>query len=84
MNCSIQWLCEHTFILRTHPDGDFGDPYTFSITCKINNQQIILYGALRAPTPMEWRAIRQSLKEMGFDHAKWERKNKLARTIIKR
>jgi len=84
MKCSIQWLCEHTFILRTHPTGGYGDEYTFAVTARMSDKQALLYGALKSPTMTEWRAIRTTLREMGFENAKWERKNKLERTVIKR
>jgi hypothetical protein len=58
-------------ILRVFPDGSsYGDPFSWSATLRwIAPDTVEVCGAMRAPTPSEWRAIRECLVSLGVTTA---------------
>jgi hypothetical protein len=58
-------------ILRVFPDGQrYGDPYTWCATVRfLSRDTVEICGALRAPMPSEWRAIREALAAAGVTSA---------------
>ena len=52
-------------VLRVFPDGGkYGDPYSFCATVHHLDQETVeIIGAMRAPKPSEWRAIRECLRK---------------------
>lgn len=60
MNAELQPLVS---VLRVFPDGGkYGDPYDFCTTVRHLDQATVeIIGAMRAPKPSEWRAIRECL-----------------------
>ena len=60
-------------VIRVYADGcKHPDPYVWTATVKfINPETVEIIGAMRAPTPSEWRAImnelaRHRIKLLGF------------------
>jgi len=64
-----------TSLIRVFPDGGrYGDPYTFCATLRhLDRKTVEIVGALRAPTPGEWRAIRTALAGAGITEATFVR-----------
>jgi len=68
MNAELQHLVS---VLRIFPDyGTYGDPYGFCATVRhLDPKTVEIIGAMRAPKPSEWRAIRECLRKAGADTA---------------
>ncbi len=62
-------------VLRVHPFGVTGTPWTWACTCVVVGDEATLYGVLEAPTPSQWRALAQCLRGMGVTRARYERRN---------
>ena len=64
-------------VVRVFDAGlSYGDPYRFAVTVRwINHDTVEFVGALRAPAPSEWRAIRTALMEFGVRNVVWVRKS---------
>ena len=72
-------------VVRVFDAGrSYGDPYRFAVTVRwINRQTVELVGAIRAPAPSEWRAIRDALLAAGVSSVVMVRKGGAnPRTII--
>jgi hypothetical protein len=87
-NLANEWVASLQILsggIRLHPNGGvLGDAYGWSCWCIQIEDTIYLYGAMSAPSPSQWRAIRSLLKDMGIKHVVYERKNtKYDRTIRK-
>jgi hypothetical protein len=54
-------------VIRVFDCGrSYGDPYRYAVTVRwLDRQTVELVGALRAPAPSEWRAIRDALVAAG-------------------
>lgn len=53
-----------TAVLRV--GGAYGEPYTWSATVRyLSPSSVEILGAMRSPTPSEWRAMRAILKADG-------------------
>jgi hypothetical protein len=51
-------------------DWEYGKPYDWACTAvRVDHKTVELMGAIRAPSPSEWRAIRETLISAGFTHA---------------
>ncbi len=63
MNCHIEPTAG---VIRVFADGHgYGDPYTFAASLRwIDRETAEVLAALRAPTPSEWRAMRQAARQM--------------------
>jgi hypothetical protein len=72
MNASLEHLAS---VIRVFPDGgEYGDPYTFCATIRhLDRETVEIVGALRSPTPSEWRAIRAALAKGGIIKAMFTR-----------
>ena len=68
MNAELQPLVS---VLRVFPDdGKYGDPYGFCATVRhLDPKTVEIIGAMRAPKPSEWRAIRDCLRKAKADTA---------------
>ena len=62
-------------VLRVHPFGGAGSPWTWACACAINEDTATIYGAVTAPTPSQWRAITECLRGMGLTKISYERRN---------
>lgn len=62
-------------IIRTHPEGDYGAPYTWSCHAALHGDVAYLRAAMRAPTQDEAHAIKRLLAERGITEVRWERRN---------
>lgn len=64
-----------TLIVRVFDDGsEYGDPYRWACEAVLVQPSVVeLRGAMRAPTPAEWRAIYAALRESGYALAIWRR-----------
>lgn len=62
-------------LIRIFPEGgQYGDPYTYCATIRhLDRETVEIIGALRAPTPSEWRAIRVALADAGVTKAMFMR-----------
>ena len=62
-------------LIRIFPDGGrYGDPYSYCATIRhLDRETVEIIGALRAPTPGEWRAIRVALAGAGITKATFMR-----------
>ena len=72
MNADLEHLAS---VIRVFPDGcKYGDPYTFCAAVRhLDRETVEIVGALRSPTPSEWRAIRAALVEAGIIKAVFTR-----------
>lgn len=64
-----------TALLRYHPDGGYGDPYTFVATCVIDGHVATLKGAMGEYTPHVRREIAKALSSIGVRTVMYERRN---------
>lgn len=62
-------------VLRVHPFGGAGTPWTWACTCVVAGEEATLYGVVEAPTPGQWRALAQCLRGMGVTRVTYERRN---------
>lgn len=55
-------------LIRVFPEGQsFGDPYEYAVTLRtVSVDKVEMIGVTASPTPSQWRAIYQCLKEHGF------------------
>ena len=61
-------------VLRVHPPGvGYGGDWTWACTISLLDEHVYILGALRAPTPSEYRAARDCLFALGVRFAHWER-----------
>jgi hypothetical protein len=72
MNADLEHLAS---VIRVYPNGGkYGDPYTFCAAVRhLDRESVEIVGALRSPTPSEWRAIRAALVEAGIVKAMFTR-----------
>ena len=63
-------------ILRVFSDGkQFGEKYDWSCVVRWLSPTVVeLCGAVSAPTPAQWRAIRNVLEAAGVERAEFERR----------
>lgn len=52
-----------------------GGRYDWCCTAALYGDEARLYGALRAPTASQWRAMAVTLREAGVRRVIWERRN---------
>ena len=63
-----------TAVVRVIPGGRYGDAYTWSATVRwLDRRAVEILGALRAPRPSEWRAVRNALRQAGVQAVIWRR-----------
>ena len=62
-------------VLRVHPFGGAGTPWTWACACVVSGDEAHLYGVLEAPTPSQWRALAKCLRDMGIARVSYERRN---------
>ena len=63
--------------LRVHDAGAAaGGPYAWACTAVLRGDEARLFGALATPTPAQWRAIAEVLREHGMRRVTWERRTK--------
>lgn len=62
-------------IIRVHPEGAFGAPYSWSCHAQFDGPRVVLRSVQRAPTTSEARAVKVLLMEHGITDVTWERKN---------
>ena len=72
--------CTATFqpiagVLRVHPFGELGSPWTWACTCVVTGDVATLYGVLEAPTPNQWRALAKCFRDLGVKRVTYERRN---------
>lgn len=80
MKASLEPLT-NAYVLRVHPSGGYGDPYTWACTVEIDGDTATLKGVSRIPKISEARTIGPLLRSMGIARVTWERVNvALART----
>lgn len=73
-SASIEWLDAPGGVLRVHAAGEgYGDPYDWCCTVEAIGKLAILRGVLAAPSPSQWRAMVDALREAGFARARWVR-----------
>lgn len=75
MRCSLEYLAPDIAIARTHPEGEYGDPFTFAavVVFREDGRVAELKGAMRAPTIPEWRSMKSLAKDLGVRTVKWDR-----------
>lgn len=74
---SIEWLAAPGGVLRVHAaDGVYGDPYDWCCTVEAIGDLAILHGALSSPSPSQFRAIFDALRNAGFRRVQWVRMGK--------
>jgi hypothetical protein len=65
-------------VVRVHEDGQEGDERTYTWSCfavfNLHCGTATLYGAIRAPTPQEARALKRALQSIGITEVEWERR----------
>ena len=79
MNASMERLADGVWLVRVHDDGHgFGDPYSYAVVAVSCDTPTVVEvkGALRAPRPSEWRAIRRVLAEHGCTRAYINRRDR--------
>lgn len=71
MHAELEACCDQTcgagiWILRVFSkDQEYGDPYDWCATAvRVNEQTVEIRGALRAPTPSEWRAMYRMFRKV--------------------
>jgi len=61
-------------VVRVIPSGAYGDPYTWSATLRwLDRYTVEVMGAMRAPRPSEWRAVRAALRKAEVRRVVWHR-----------
>ena len=76
MKASTRALGPSAVELRVHPEGSYGEPWTWGCVAspKAGEPQTAwLTLALRAPGPDERKAAAAALKALGYTHVQWER-----------
>jgi len=65
-----------TFVVRIFGEGkQYGDPYDWVATAvKIDDNVLEIKGALKAPTPEQFRALQKDLRAMGWKKVIYKRK----------
>lgn len=63
-----------TGILRYHPDGKYGDPYTFVCTVLLDNDTAIIKGAVGEYSRDVRERIKEALMDLGVEHVIYERR----------
>lgn len=59
-----------TALIRVFDQGSYGDPYSFCCTVTRTERGIYeVMGAMHAPTPAQWRAVREAMASLGADEA---------------
>ena len=49
--------------------GAYGEPYTYAVPIRyLSPTTVEVLGAVRAPTPSEWRAVQEVLRAAGVTH----------------
>lgn len=81
MKASIEHLPENSFVVRTHVDGGYGDPYTWACVVTPHGDVAEVKAALRAPTVAERSAVVDALRHRGFTYASWERRKDDTRQV---
>lgn len=54
-------------LIRVYPEEKkYGDRYEYVVTCRtLSKDRVELLGVMTAPTPSQWRAIRECLRSHG-------------------
>lgn len=64
-----------TALIRYHPEGGYGDPYTFVATVSIDGDLAIIKGAMGQYTSKIRREIKEALQSIGVQRVEYERRN---------
>lgn len=80
--CSLDWLCRHVALARTHPAGGLGDPWTWCATVLRQGDTAFLVGVMRAPTATEARALLTALRDSGMTRRRFERHQGARRRVV--
>lgn len=75
MKASVQWIGHSIGLVRVHPAGGYGDPWTWACCIVVETGIATVYIAKLAPTFPEARAIRDLFKQLGIHTATWERRD---------
>jgi hypothetical protein len=68
--------------IRYHGGGDgYGSPFTFVCTAAIVGAEVQLFAAAGKMTPRAWRAIGEALRQLGFNAARFERRNAVRKRV---
>ncbi len=67
-------------VIRYHPKGGYGDPYTFSCVAVINNEEAILKGAIGEYSKDVHRTVKDTLTALGVKRVKYERRDEYGKT----
>jgi hypothetical protein len=82
---SVEWLLGTSEcsvgVLRVHPDGGYGSPYSWACTLVLDGRIASLHGVTRAPTMGEARAIKEAMIYVGASTSEWERKGEATRLV---
>lgn len=75
MRCSLEYLAPDVALARVHPEGGFGDPYKYAVVVVFRDggRTAEIKGAMRAPTMLEWRAMKSLAKDLGVEVVRWDR-----------
>ncbi len=75
MIASLEALCpcRCAFVVRVHPEGGLGSPYTWAAVVVARGMTAEIKAALRAPTVSEARAVEAALRDAGFTRRWHER-----------
>lgn len=74
MRASIQWLTQEIGLVRTHPVGEYGDPWTWACCIVKDGDTATVYIAEHAPTHAERSALKCLFLGAGISKVRWERK----------
>lgn len=74
---SIEWLDNPAGVLRVHNEGGrYGDAYDWCCTVENHGDLAILHGVISSPSPSQFRAIFDALRQAGFVRVEWIRMGK--------
>ncbi len=74
MHVDIQPV-KNAHVLRVFEDGtELGDPYIWVAVIQIEGETATLTGAMEAPTPDIWRAIRRAMRDRGVKRVGYTRR----------
>lgn len=74
MIASVEWLPNSSAVIRVHPRGDHGTPYSWACVFSPDGEIANIKARLRDPTHEERVAMNKVLRTMGFSAVKWGNK----------
>lgn len=83
MHASVQWLAPSIGLVRIHPVGGYGSPWTWACCIVRHERQAEIYIAEHAPTHKEVGALHKLFASIEVDSVLWERRDEHGNCVMK-